>query len=110
MQYFDLAQLATLAGATLATVLIVNVLRLAFGFSARWVALAVAAIINLAVWAFSGVLTGQAFFLAILNACVVYLAATGGNQIVAGLRHVQPTVIGADDPEPARPGFWAPWW
>lgn len=42
MKLFTWAWLATVAGATLATVLVTNGLAAVFGWSARWVALAVA--------------------------------------------------------------------
>lgn len=74
--------LATIGGAIAATVLITNMLRQAFGWSAAWVALAVAAVTQVAVWYFVAGGTPDAFGLALFNVFVVYAGATGSNGIV----------------------------
>lgn len=74
--------LATIGGAIAATVLITNMLRQAFGWSAAWLALAVAAVTQVAVWYFVAGGTPDAFGLALFNVFVVYAGATGSNGIV----------------------------
>ena len=74
--------LASTAGAIAVTVLVTNAIRQAFGFSAAWVALAVAAATQVAVWWFVSGGTADAFGLAVFNTFVVYAGATGGNGIV----------------------------
>lgn len=74
--------LATIGGAIAATVLITNMLRQAFGWSAAWLALAVAAVTQAAVWYFVAGGTPDAFGLALFNVFVVYAGATGSNGIV----------------------------
>ena len=106
MDYFSMTQLATIAGATAATVLIVNVARTAFGFSAKWLALAVAVVIEALVW-FFGTPTAETAFVGLLNACVVYASATGLNQIVSG---VTKPAAGARDLDAPSKNWAAPWW
>ena len=106
---FTWQYLATIAGATAAVVLITNAITLATGFSARWLALAVAAVVELAVWAILS-RTAEAFGLAVVNTFVVYLAAGGANQIIVAAR-VKPDALEMAPEHPdARRSFWAPWW
>ena len=107
MELFTWEVLGSLAGATVATVLIVNAVKAATGWSPRWLALAVALVIQLALWTVITDRSWPALLLAIVNAFVVYAAATGGNQIVGALRAPQATSRAAAE-QPA--GFWSPWW
>jgi len=83
---FTWAYLATIAGATAATLLIVQFLKLpldkAFGnIPTRLVAYAIALIIMLVATAFTTGLTAENALLAVVNAFVVALAAMGGYEI-----------------------------
>ena len=83
---FTWAYLATIAGATAATLLIVQFLKLpldkAFGnIPTRLVAYVIALIIMLVATAFTTGLTAENALLAVVNAFVVALAAMGGYEI-----------------------------
>lgn len=98
--------LATTGGAIAATVLVTNMLRQAFGWSAAWLALAVAAATQLAVWWFVAGATADAFGLAVFNTFVVYAGATGSNGIVNRiLSDNSDAVRRAND----APSFWRAW-
>ena len=103
MELFTWAWLATVAGCTLATVLITNGLAAAMGWTARWVALAVAVALMLLATGFSVGLTAETLALAVVNGFVVYTAAVGGNQMLAGRHQQQLRMVGE------RPFFDA-WW
>lgn len=101
--------LATTAGSVAATILITNALRAAFGLSAAWVALLVAFLTQAAVWWFVGGGTPEAAGLAVfntfvINASVIYAAATGGNAIVNAVVETRHTTRATDGAS-----FWAGW-
>lgn len=102
-EFFSWQTLGTVAGATLATVLVVNALRAAFNWSPQWLGLLVAALLQAAVWWFASDQSAQALVMALINAVVVYLAAIGGNQLVATR---QPRDVRAAGPDKR---FWRPW-
>ena len=103
MELFTWAWLATVAGCTLATVLVKNGLAAAMGWTARWVALAVAVALMLLATGFMVGLTAETLALAVVNGFVVYTAAVGGNQMLAGRHQQQLRMVGE------RPFFDA-WW
>lgn len=103
--FFTGPQLLTLAGATLATIVIVNAVRHAWGWSPRWFALLTALLISLAAWYLWSPRTPEAFALAILNTFVVYMTATGGNQIAFAFIG-KPLGFRAY----GERGFFDPWW
>ena len=106
--YFTWETLATLTGATAATVVVVNVMRAAFQIDARWMALVVALCINASVWLFTGGAV-EDFPLAILNSFVVYAAATGLNQVAGAMTDNRRAVRDLRDAD--QPDRWAaPWW
>jgi hypothetical protein len=77
-QFFTLDSLATLAGATGATLVVTNTAKQAFGFAQRWFGLLVAEVvcIGLAIWAHR---TGSDYVIAMLNGCLVFLGAAGAS-------------------------------
>jgi hypothetical protein len=77
-QFFTLDSLATLAGATGATLVVTNTVKQAFGFAQRWFGLLVAQVIciGLAIYAHK---TGSDYVIAMLNGCLVYLGAAGAS-------------------------------
>lgn len=97
--------LATTAGAIAVTVLIANALRQAFGWSAPWVALVVAGVIEAGVWWFVGGGTAEAAGLAIVNTFLVYAGATGGNSIVNAALNKNARSRSAT----IAPVWWRPW-
>ena len=82
-QYFTFSSLATLAGASGATLIITNTLKQAFDYSRKWVGLIVAQVISigLVLQANGG---GSDLVLAALNGCLVYLTAAGASDAVGG--------------------------
>ena len=101
--------LATTTGAIAVTVLIANALRQAFGWSAPWVALSVAFVLQSGVWWFVGGGTAEAAAIAVVNTFVIYAGATGGNNIVnAALNRRGPWRH--SDSAPARGSIASPWW
>lgn len=103
LDFFTWQYLGTMAGATLATVLLCNVLHVAFGWRPQWLGLLIACLIQMAVWWFVSDRSISSLVLALINGGVVYLAAVGGNQIAASR---QPEARAAGD----RPAFWSSWW
>lgn len=107
MDFFTWEQLVTVAGATAATVIIVDAARAAFGISPRWLALAVAALISLAAWIVTAEYTVDTGLLAVLNTFVVYMAATGSQSVISRTRKFEPA---RGDTLPLYNGDWrAPW-
>ncbi len=83
MEYFTWQWLATVAGAVAATQITTTILADRTGWDARWLALAVAMVIQILVWAVAGAFDPKDLALALLNGFVVYLGASGGNAIAA---------------------------
>lgn len=108
MELFTWQALGGVAGATILTVLIVNAMRLALDWSPRWLALAVALVIQIILWTVISDRSWPAFWLAVFNSFVVYAAATGGNAIVGTVLSPEPETRAAQSAG-ARP-FWSPWW
>lgn len=105
MEFFSWQTLGSLAGAALAVVLITNVVKMATDFQARWVAVVAALLVQMLVWWFASDKSIEALVLAIINSLVVYAAATGGNEITAGLS--QTRISRSMMPEEQ---FWSSWW
>ena len=73
---FTLESLATLAGSTGATFAVTNGLGMAFNFARKWLGLAVAQVICIAIVYFTGG-SGSDYFVAVLNGFLVFCAAAG---------------------------------
>jgi len=100
--------LATTSGAIAATVLITNMLRQAFGWRAAWLALAVAAVTQVAVWWFVAGGTADAAGLALFNVFVVYAGATGGNALVNRIANGNVETRSFAHAQ-SSPSFWRDW-
>lgn len=93
---FTMESLATLAGSTGATFAVTNGLGVAFNFARKWLGLAVAQIICIAIVYFTGG-AGSDYFVAVLNGFLVFCAAAGaaagaapgGAQVLARGGHFQ---------------------
>jgi hypothetical protein len=102
-QFFTLDSLATLAGATGATMVVTNTAKQAFGFSRSWLGFVVAqaVCIGLAIHADR---TGSDYVIAVLNGCLVFLGAAGASD-AAGRRRLgrsRPTGRGNEETEKTR--------
>jgi hypothetical protein len=82
-QFFTMGSLATLAGATGATLVVTNAARQAFGFARAWFGLVVAEVICIGLAIYAGQ-TGSDFVIAALNGCLVYLGAAGASDAAGG--------------------------
>jgi hypothetical protein len=82
-ELFTLANLGTTAGATAATVVVGNTVQSVLNYNPRWLALAIAQIVVIAVTVFTGNALLSDYFLAILNGCLVYCSAVGINTITS---------------------------
>jgi hypothetical protein len=81
-QLLTLDSLKTYGGLSMAVIAVTNSLSMAFGWKQKWLGLAVSLGICLALQAFtSPVPGGLAFFLAGLNAFLIYFTAIGGNAV-----------------------------
>jgi len=110
MEYFTWQYLATVAGATAAVLIITNAIAMAFDFRAKWLALAVAFVVQLAVWLVTS-RTAEGAGLALINTFVIYLAAGGANQIVYSQRAKSDRLeFAMPDKEGNWRTFWTPWW
>ncbi|ESZ02618.1 hypothetical protein NKH92_23385 [Mesorhizobium sp. M0871] len=118
-ELFTLATLGTLAGATGATVIVGNTIQSVANYGAKWLSLVIAELIIVAVAFFAGATDVSAYFVALLNGCLVYASAIGLNTMTSP---AQP--LGSPSPRSANQvglppqdisgsrgrGFWNRWW
>lgn len=92
--------LATLGGASFATITIANTSQHVFGFNPKWLALAVAEVIMLGVTV-SATPAGEVgpYLIAIINGVIVYSSAVGTNTLTGT---PTPTAMGSTDERPTR--------
>lgn len=90
-------------------ILITNGLRMAWGWSAPWVALVVAFVLELGVWWFAMGGTAEAAGIALLNVFVVYVGATGGNEMVRAAAEKRMNGKNALRGVQHRSQFWQGW-
>jgi hypothetical protein len=114
---FTLATLGTSAGATAATLVVGNTLQSVFSLSAKWLPFVVAVLIMIFVALFTNTTEVSAYFLAILNGCLVYCSAVGLNTMTSRQPPSEPPVSrsAAEAGLPPRPrvyrsGFFSRWW
>ena len=78
----DLSDIATLGGAVMAVLAVTNTLAYALNLKARWLGLLVALVVSsLGSLANDAALDLKTWLLALLNACVIYSASAGLNEI-----------------------------
>jgi hypothetical protein len=82
-QFFTIGSLATLAGATGATLVVTNTAKQAFGFSRAWFGLLIAQVICVGL-AIQAKRSGSDYVIAVLNGCLVYLSAAGASDAAGG--------------------------
>ncbi|TIL43283.1 hypothetical protein [Mesorhizobium sp.] len=82
-ELFTLTTLGTLAGATGATVIVGNTIQSVANYNAKWLSLLVAEVVVLAVSFFAGTTEISAYFVSILNGCLVYASAVGLNTMTS---------------------------
>ena len=116
--FFTRASLLTFGGATAATFVVPNALQAAFGFNPRWLALAVAELICLAVVASAH---GDAveYLIALVNGCLVFCSAAGATTITghgtdatttrARVAVRDLTASGLTPPSAGKRRFLSPW-
>jgi hypothetical protein len=113
LQLLDLAALGTIGGQVLATTAVTNGLARAFNWQPRWLGLVVALICCLALAYLTNLTSGLDWFLAVLNAFVVYLAAAGtssaGAAVVSGPASDKREMPGQFENIPNTHGFFRPW-
>jgi hypothetical protein len=99
-QFFTLDSLATLAGATGATLVVTNTAKQAFGFFRSWFGLVVAQVVCVGLAIYLG-RTGSDYVIAVLNGCLVYLGAAGASDAAGGRRlgRSRPTGRGNEETE-----------
>lgn len=104
-ELIDLTSLGTFTGLTAATMVVTNAVGRATGWSPAWFGLAVAMILCEAVAIFQPGWQTSDLLLAALNACLVYLSASGASATGTAL------VGGGPLPPPGagRDGFWQRW-
>ncbi len=81
-ELFTWKSLATVAGGATAVVLLTTATQSAFGVAPRWLALVYAMVISVLATIFSVGVTADALLLAVINAAVIYAAATGANAVL----------------------------
>ena len=116
--FFTRASLLTFGGATAATFVVPNALQAAFGFNPRWLALAVAELICLAVVA-SAHGGPIEYLIALVNGCLVFCSAAGATTITGRGDHLaaaptRPAIHSLMASEATRSttvrrGFLTPW-
>ena len=109
-QFFTFASLGTLAGLTGATVAVTNTAARAFRWSPSWLGFAVAFALCEGLTLMRPAWTGRELVLAGLNACLVYMSASGASAAAANCAETRPCrrreppggPSGAGGTEPAR--------
>jgi hypothetical protein len=77
-EFFTPGSLATVGGASFAVWLLSNTIRVAMGLDSKLIALACALLTGFLLAYFSHALTdGMAYFIALLNSCLLFLTANG---------------------------------
>lgn len=116
-ELFTLSTLGTLAGATAATAVVGNTLQSVFNIGAKWLSLAIAEIILVAVAFFNGSYEASVYFIAVLNGCLVYCSAVGLNTMTSSPAASTPVARSTTEaglPIPAPPirnrSFFSRWW
>lgn len=95
--------LASPAGAAAMTVITVNAIRASTGFSARWLPLAAAFAWQALAWAILSDHTASSAGLSLATTLVVWLTATGGNELITAPRERR--AVGAR----SERSFWRSW-
>lgn len=117
-EFYTLASLGTLAGATGCTVAVTNALKLAFNISPRWLGLLVAQVICIGALFFVGPAHASDWFIAVLNGFLVFVTAAGATAIgsaVTGAPKDASDRTGNVKRGPEAPSsasakrFWSPW-
>jgi len=130
--FFTMGSFATLAGATGIVYIVCGAIQQAFNFSPKWLALVVSMIIS-CIAAYIGIITLQSldpkelskaqelmlkkkgfiYLLALLNGCLIYMTATGANQLINN-NPPQPTTPKLPGPKNINPlgprKFNSNWW
>ena len=81
--FFTPASLMTFGGATLATFIVPNALQSALQFNPRWLGLAIAEAVCLAIAASTKTPGVAEFVVALINGCLVYCSAIGATAVGA---------------------------
>lgn len=89
-ELLTITSLATFSGSVLATYVVCNSLQTVFSFSPRWLALAIAILIQLMIALRT---PGSDYFLALINGCLVFLSAVGANRLSSGTDK-ETTIVG----------------
>ena len=120
-EFYTLASLGSLAGATGATVVITNALKTAFDLSPKWLGLLVAEFICVGGLFAAGAVHSSDWFIAALNGCLVFATAAGatsaGNAAVGGssgstrvaARRAGNVQAEVETVGQKTRGFWSPW-
>ena len=82
-EFFTLASFTTLAGLTGVTYVVTNTLRVAFNLSKPWIGLVVAVLATMAGQFMFSEVTFSTAIIGLLNACLVFLTASGSAQILS---------------------------
>jgi hypothetical protein len=126
-EFYTLATLGTLAGATGATVTVANTLKSVFGWSPRWLGLVIAQAVCLGVLLATGADHRSDWLIAVINGCIVHLAAAGTSAAGAALvaRDGTGGAVSGDQAaakrgidhgarvrvaQPSQPNFWTRWY
>lgn len=122
-EFFTLASLGTLAGATGATVAITNGLKTALNLNPRWLGLIVAEVVCFSVLVAGGPTHPSDWFIGFLNGFLVFATSAGATSVGAAATGNAAADQGAASRSgnvhregeatkravPTRPPFWFPW-
>ncbi len=103
----DAAELGTLGGAVLATVVVTNGLCYAFGWSQKYVGLVVSLGVSVAGAVLGGAMSGEQWVIAVLNGFVIYSSAVGVASIQPPRGKPSARV---EESAPRRKSWWPSWW
>jgi hypothetical protein len=99
------SSLGTFAGLTGATTAITNAISRAAGWSPAWFGLAVALLLCVGVTLMQPAFTAPQLVLAAINACAIYLSASGASSVGTALAGSGPL----PPPGAGKTGFWRRW-
>jgi hypothetical protein len=104
---FTRASFTTLAGATGAVYVVCNTIQRVFNYNPKWLALAVSLLVS----GIAAFITkdkepiGLKYVFAVLNGCLIFMAAAGANQLTAP---TNPATGGGAAPSPSRAATASP--
>ncbi len=107
--FFTSESFLSLAGSAAIVFVVCSTVQTVFDFNPRWLGLAVAEVVAFfGTWASGNSHVPSDYFVSVLNGCLIFTTATGGNGLASAAKEAgRPR--GAVSSEARRRGFLSPW-